>query len=816
MKSLCLYLIIACLSFGGYSPLEAQSFKIKGTILGTDGEPVQFAHLYINADSTNGTLSNINGRFEVHWSKIGDKITVRHVDHLTTHKSIRQFIKDSLKIVITPRPKPIKNDTSKTDGLPIIERLVANDRLHDPEKQGGSFRYTTYNKSTVGLVQIKDHKLSQYFQPVIAEDSLFHKHHRTRGSQHVEVVESITERYFHYPHTDHEKIIGIKESGLHDSQLIALHSNQYSLSLYDNYYNFLGIRYVSPIGPETYKKYTFVERDRFMLGRDTIFVIAYEPIKLRTTGLRGLIYINSNQYAVQNIIAKPQYNALVDFQISQEYEFVDNREWFPTRINHLFFVEKYPKKYLGTIYEKNTYIKDIELDPDIDKSDYGLELVLMDHYATEQNEEFWEFHRVETLSDRDIKTYLRVDTLRHRNTAQNVMDRGAAFFKGNLHYKLGHLTLHNLFGLNRYEGLRLGLGGVFGKDLLKVFEVSGYGAYGFHDEDCKWGVGGGFFLNEKKEMELKFLHTRDLDEPGHIDYLNKDKDIFRTIFTDRMDRAETNQASFAFRSPDYHLFEFGLKTVDDVPAYDYQYSRVDENGTNLLVDEFHITEFVFSTRYAINEKISNMFGDATRFSSFSPIFYLNYSKGFDQYLDGEYDYHKWSGLMEYQFHIGHIGTTNLTLDGGWINGDIPYPFLFNGKGGNLGTSSVIIADHFQTMGLYEFVSDQYVNLFFSHNFGSSLFAHARFRPDIVIYQNIGWGKLSHPERHISTEFLAASYPDGYMESGLGLNNAIKFNFFGKMYGGLGLGFFYRYGPHASEGGFSDNFVYRITYVLRSI
>ena len=79
------------------------------------------------------------------------------------------------------------------------------------------------------------------------------------------------------------------------------------------------------------------------------------------------------------------------------------------------------------------------MNPEVEKDEFGLELVVMDHFANKQNEEFWDSHRVEPLSKRETKTYLRVDTLRHTNTAHNVMDRGAAFFKGNLHYKIGHL-----------------------------------------------------------------------------------------------------------------------------------------------------------------------------------------------------------------------------------------------------------------------------------------------------------------------------------------------------------------------------------------
>ena len=790
---------------------------MKGVVIDETGEPVRFARIVVDGDTSTSYFSDIAGRFSIRWQHISDQLTIECTDHYSNRVSIKQMIADSLRVTVTRNfADTVKTHEMKSAGQRVIDAVVANDRLHDPEKQGSNFRYTTYSKSSIDLVQIKDHKISKRFDHVIASDSIFHRHHRLTGSQHVEVAEAITERYFRYPNKDHEKILGLKESGLHDKQLISLHSNRHAISFYDNYFMFLGTRYASPIGVETAKWYEFFERDRYLSEGDTIYVVEFRPIKLRTTGLKGIMHINSNQYAVQHILAEPVHNVLVEFTIAIKSEFIDEKEWFPTEINHLYYVKKYPKKYLATFFDKKTYITNIELDPQVDPDEYGLELVFMDHYATEQNEEFWNSHRIEPLTKRERKTYLRVDTLRHNSTIHNVMDRGAAFYSEDLYYRLSIFTLNNVFRLNRFEGVRLGLAATAGKDFLKVFEFNGYGAYGFRDEDWKWGAGGGFFLNEKKEMELKFIHTHDLREPGHINYLNKEKDFFRTIFTDRMDRVETNKLSYSFRSPGYHLFEVGLETTRDKPTYDYQFLREDESGNLVSQDLFHTTELQISTRYAVNEKISNMLGEATRLTSFSPIFYLNYSRGYDGFLKGQYSYDKMSGLMNYDFNIGHAGVSSLTLDAGLIRGNIPYPFLFNGKGGNLSTSSVIIEDHFQTMGLYEFVSDKYFNIFYSHNFGSKIFAHARFRPDIVIYQHVGWGSLGSRDLHVSQEQFPDTYGDGFYESGLAFNNMFKYNLFGKAYGGLGIGFFYRYGPHKNDGGVWNNMAYRVTYVIRSI
>ncbi len=86
--------------------------------------------------------------------------------------------------------------------------------------------------------------------------------------------------------------------------------------------------------------------------------------------------------------------------------------------------------------------------------------------------------------------------------------------------------------------------------------------------------------------------------------------------------------------------------------------------------------------------------------------------------------------MDYQFHVGHIGTSNLVVEAGTMNSDVPYPALYNGNGGNLGTSKILIRDAFQTMDIYEFTSNRFVNIFYEHNFGPLIFVIINSSPTL--------------------------------------------------------------------------------------
>lgn len=779
-----------------------------------DGEAIQFAYAYYGKDSTNGVFSDIDGKIEI--SANTENVTISHPDYHTHVFQLDRLLTDSVVFQLDhldSRGVKFPGLDLVGTGKHIVEKVVANERLHDPERLGGSFRYKTYNKTVVDLFQMADHKLKDKYKEMVKQDSLFHKHHKVYGQQHVEVIESMTERTFEYPKKDHEKVLGLKVTGLHEDEMTPLSTNLHPISFYGNYFEFLGIRYASPVGLANYKKYEFHLEQKLMVGTDTVFILTFKPAHLRFPGLIGRMHINSNQYAIQSIVVEPSQSHLADFQLACSYEFIENKEWFPRQMNYTYSVTKFPKPYLGTVYDKKTYIKDIELNPDLSQEDKKVELVVCDNFATQQEEEFWKSHRVVPLSKKERLTYLRVDTLRHQSAAANTVQRIAAFYKEDLNYRVPPIIVFNdIFNLGRFEGARLGLGAKMGRDLLKIFEFTGYGAYGFRDKEWKYGYGGSFFLNKKHDAELKFEHQKDIREPGNVVYLNKEKDFFRSIFIGTMDSYESNHAKLFFRSPGYHLFEIGLHDYLERPLYDYQF--LDEN--NNAFNSFKVTEFTFRTRIAIKERITHTLGTVNRLKSSYPVIYINYNKGLTNMFGGDYEFNKLSAVVDFKFHLGRIGQSDFAIEAGDVENDLPYPLLFNGRGGNLATSSVIIEDHFQTMNLYEFASNRFLNIFYSHDFGSRIFAGAKLKPDVVIYHHMGWGKLDNPQNHVGTEVLVQSYNKGFLESGIGFNNIIKYKFFGKLYGGLGVSFFYRYGPHQNPGGFGENFATRLTYVIRGV
>ena len=215
-------------------------------------------------------------------------------------------------------------------------------------------------------------------------------------------------------------------------------------------------------------------------------------------------------------------------------------------------------------------------------------------------------------------------------------------------------------------------------------------------------------------------------------------------------------------------------------------------------------------RYAFGERFTQVRESKVVSGLEYPQFYLTLSKSFAGVQKGEYDFSKIEAKIDHRFRWRGFGKTIVCLQGGIATGKIPYPYLFNDKGTRVVGSvnnSVVINNYFQTMGLYEFVSDRYVYFFLNHHVGRLTSTENKtFRPELSIIQNIGYGELRNAVRHEGLPFKTLE--KGYFESGLVITNLVRFSYVNLIYIGLGGGVFYRYGHNAVEKE-SDNYAYKL-------
>ena len=153
----------------------------------------------------------------------------------------------------------------------------------------------------------------------------------------------------------------------------------------------------------------------------------------------------------------------------------------------------------------------------------------------------------------------------------------------------------------------------------------------------------------------------------------------------------------------------------------------------------------------------------------NPVFTLNYTRGLG-FRERSFTYNKIEAAADFVAYNRLLGQTDVRIEGGYVDKNLPYGLLFSGEGSKGGHFSFIIKNTFQTMRPDEFLSDKYANLFFKQNFGAFLFKAKYFQPEFSVAYNIGIGGLSNAADH-GIDFNVKKYP--YQESGLIIDNIIR-------------------------------------------
>jgi hypothetical protein len=261
-----------------------------------------------------------------------------------------------------------------------------------------------------------------------------------------------------------------------------------------------------------------------------------------------------------------------------------------------------------------------------------------------------------------------------------------------------------------------------------------------------------------------------------------------------MDSIEQFRVNFSTKlTPAFQTDLWMLNEKRNPAKYDYRFT----DGIGREFRSFQNTELGIGLRFTVGESFTRMGRAKIRTKPATTQLLIQLSKGAKGFLNGELDYTKAAVQFNHSFRLKKLGVTSFQIEAGQIWGNVPYSYLFNTKATNSGKRlTVYVPNHFQTVGLYEFVSDRNASLFIQHSFGSLLFKpkNISIRPEILLIHNMSYGSLNNIATQKNIDFKVAE--KGLFESGLLVKNLYRRRILSVAYIGLGGGVFYRYGQYA--------------------
>ncbi len=813
--------------------IQAQ-FQISGIVTDSNNKPLPFAT--IKTSDNSNTITDVDGKFTFKtFTQSGDFI-VSYIGFQTKTIAILENKKfysvslsqktDDLKEVIVSNENP---------ALTIIKKVIANKNNNNPQKKLSSFEYKTYNKLIVtanpdsidGRIDSSS-VYKDFNKKKINIDSSDYKFKEIISKQHLFQTEKVSQYQFGNNKLK-ETVLGTKIAGFKNPIYEVIAFNLQSISIYDNKYELFETKYENPISNTAPGTYNYKLLDTVNIkGRETFMIYFKNKHKRKTSGLEGVLYIDTQNFAIAKAVMR--IKGVLDISGIHEFDYVPNEKvWFQS--NTTFKIVKgkndddikilggtiqfdgdvaedfEPRKKAASDFtyllsESNNF--DIHYNTETPIKNPSLYIEIKDD-ASKKPEEFWNQYRKEALDQKSQKTYQLLDSLSINKRIEKRLGLGRKIINGYIPIGPVDLDLKKIISYNNYEGFRLGLGGITNDKFSKDFRIEGYTAYGTKDGVVKYNLGAGVLLDQNTNTWLNGSYTDDVREIASTVFA-VDKRVFK-IYDPRPINISTFYKYTSWKAnvqtkiipKTEAVLELSRTYVE--PKFDYLF-----NYNGQLYSSFIMTTAMVSIVWAPFSDFMQTPTGRTESDKRFPRFTFQYTQSLPNVLDNDFSFGKIDFKTEYEKKYLNGQKTSLLLQGGHAIGDVPLTHLYNTMPNNLTKETIIQRitfagrNSFETMFFNEFFSSQYVFFQIKHGF-DRIKIMKKVRPSLVLVTRMAWGNMEKPEQHVGPTYKTLD--KGFFESGIELN---------KIYKGFGLGGFYRYGPNQLPE-FDDNIAVKISYVL---
>jgi len=579
----------------------------------------------------------------------------------------------------------------------------------------------------------------------------------------------------------------------------------FHFSVYDNWIPIFDQTYVSPLNDHAFSFYNFFLGDTIAGNGVIIRQIRFAPAHSYEKAFIGSLWINDSSFAIESVDMhlaqtvnlnfvkginyneeyQQLYDSAAEKMVYMPYKYVSEVK-FEAGLSLLGIPVPDNKESVQLITKSTTTLDKIVINPPPAASISTL-MARKPQPGYEKPESYWAKNRPDSLSIHEKNIYRMVDSLKENKQFQRnirlIAFAGTGYWDIGQQLRLGPHT--SFISHNPIEGWRIRVGFWTLPAINNRLSFYGYGAYGLKDRMFKGGLGAKYVWNDKRWTKTTLWSGSDYDFIiDQHDELDKDNLISSFLrkkipFT----RTYIKQISISheqYLSADWSaLASLGYRELN--PVFDFSYHPINPSLEapidSISLKKLPAAEASIGLRYAHRERTSVLNYDQLRLGSFSPIFTLNFTHGFE--LNREkfgYEthdsYEKVSIGMEQKLRLPPKSLLYYRLNAGKIFGMIPYLLLNIPVGNEYYVSSRYA---FNTMTPYEFAADRYVSFHSRLSLGGTLFDKIPFLQKLGWREtasfNAYWGDMTMENRNYNQKSnfnLIGNIP--FMEGAIGIDN----------------------------------------------
>ncbi len=728
----------------------------------SNGEPVPFAT--VGSTLLNiGANTDLNGLYEI---KVKKRVTELRFASIGYDTQVVQVNFDSARMTINVALQPltgqikevvVKSGRYRNKNNPAVEliRHVIDNRDRNRVEKFGTFHEEQYEKTLMGLSNLsekyRDKRVLKSWK--FALDNVDTTLMSGVGVTPVYLQESLSDFYSRREPKGKKTLVKAQKTvkfPMMDDGGIDLYLKQLyqEIDLYDNAVVILTNDFISPIANGAPLLYRYYPADTTIVQGSKIVRLQFFPRNKMDMLLQGDLYIAlDSTYPVTRCVftvnPKISLNWVKNMELEQKFSKTKEGKWVLSEEEYRMDFG-FSKKGMGLFGERLVSHRNPSVDIKVPDSLFAeqFEQRKLLAGAEEKSDTFWNNNRHVALTQVEAATYKNIDSLQNTPLFKKVTDIIYIAVIG--HYRptpgieIGRIN--TFYAWNPVEGNRFKFGGRTRPEFWRRGNFEGFVAYGTNDKKWKWGVGGVFSLDRRKPYNsfpqniIRVNYQEDLRTPGTDPTVFVPTGIASSIVRGTNDKFFMMKRLAIQWEKEYRTkfsFLLGVDRREITPLGSLKFIPTDDK----LVENAPVisTKPWIQLRYAPGEEFYTTKNGWRQRIRFNAIWTLRYGRGVDNFLGGQWKYDEVMFSLYKFTRTPPLGYNYLYVEGGGVNGRVPYPLLTIHKANQ---SFLYKYQYYSMMNFMEFASDRYVGVNMEQAF------YGFFFNKIPLIRRLKWRELA--------------------------------------------------------------------------
>lgn len=692
-------------------------------------------------------LTNVDGKFRIGIDKNVRRLTFTNTGYhpsslpLTDdpEQHLTVFLSESYTtlqgVLVNGKRKRYKNKNNPA--VDLIRQVIANKSKNGP----GAYPFLSYQQYEK-IQLLVDKKVDRLTQNKLLKkfDFVFQNADTSmipgKALSSVYMQEILSQIYYRrHPENKKQIILGRKSVDYGEyvdmKGISTILSRLYEdINIYDNSVSIFTIQFVSPVADLAPTFYMYYIRDTVVENGVKLVKLAFQPRNPEDLLFRGTLYITlDGNYAIQRaelgVSKNTNLNWIRQFSVKQDFEKAPGERYHLAKSDILAYFSPLSRSP-GIFGERTVIVSQVKDSPLPDVAFSGKALDSLPQ-ASHQPASFWSENRPEPLRESEEKTYTNTDSLLKMRPYRRLMDYAnlvTAGYKSAGKFDIG--PVGNFYSFNDLEGQRLRVGGRSNTKLSTRYYGESYVAYGFKDERWKYFLSGTYAFNNKSIytfpfhfIQASFFHdTRNPGEENVFAQGNSFLSSFNRGVNSKWLYNDIFRLTYVHEA-DNHFSQFlGFKYWRQQPADSLYYIYQPGGEPADTVKQVVTTELSATFRWAPHEQFYQGKTSRSNIINKYPIITFQYARGINGLFGGQYSYNAFHLNVYKRFYLSPLGFSDVTLDAGYLDGNLPFPLLIIHPGNQ---SYYYTQNAYNLMNIEEFVSDHYAGVNIDHYFNGFFF-----------------------------------------------------------------------------------------------